>query len=93
VSSVRSSSGPSGTWLPGDRGLHKSLPKLLSRRQPRLNSITPSAKVSTGQRVWKPPPRRKSRRAVIREPNDLWGARGVDRLQKLGRRIFRVQRM
>jgi hypothetical protein len=52
---VRSSSGPGGTWFSGDRGLHESLPKLLSRRQPRLNSIMPSAKVSTGQAAWKPP--------------------------------------
>jgi hypothetical protein len=34
--------------------LQESSPKPQSRRQTRLNSIMPSAKVSTGQAAWKP---------------------------------------
>lgn len=50
--------------------VQESLPKLESRRQTRLYSIMLSAKVSTGQPVWKPRSTAKARRAVIREPSD-----------------------
>jgi hypothetical protein len=75
--------------IPGKPGtIVLLLLKLEARRQTKLHSIMLSPRFLPGEQCGSCHQRRKPMEAVIRGPNDPWGARVVSRLQTLGRRIF-----